>query len=69
MIFDLAFIKKRRIELDLSLQMLANALGFKDASTYLKYERGEYSFKARQLPSLAKILECRVTDFFTQNVA
>ncbi|QXP99137.1 helix-turn-helix domain-containing protein [Bacillus velezensis] len=49
--------------------MLANALGFKDASTYLKYERGEYSFKAKQLPSLANVLECHVTDFFTQNVA
>lgn len=67
--FDLILIRNRRIELNLSQQELARALGFKDASTYLKYERGEYSLKAKQLPVLAEILQCKVTDFFVQNVA
>lgn len=67
--FNLVLIRNRRIELNLSQQELASALGFKDASTYLKYERGEYAFKAKQLPVLAKILQCKVTDFFAQNVA
>ncbi|AVM23233.1 helix-turn-helix domain-containing protein [Bacillus pumilus] len=67
--FNLVLIRNRRIELNLSQQELAIALGFKDASTYLKYERGEYAFKAKQLPILAEILQCKVTDFFVRNVA
>lgn len=51
------------------MQTMATELGFKHASTYLKYERGDYSFKAEQLPKLAKLLRCDVTDFFNQFVA
>lgn len=67
--FNLKFIEKRRNELDIPMQKMAIELGFKNASTYLKYERGDYSFKAKQLPLLAKILKCKVTDFFNRNVA
>lgn len=64
MSFNLMFIKKRRLELDLTLQEMANKLGFKNASTYLKYESGEYSFKAEQLPMLANALDCNLVKFF-----
>ena len=65
---DLDFIKKRRKELNISLQSMALSLGFKNASTYLKYERGDYSFKAEHLPQLAKELNCNMENFFIQSV-
>ena len=61
---DLHYIKGRRTELKLSMQSVANKLGFKNASTYLKYENGDYSFKAEQLPLLASVLKCEIKDFF-----
>lgn len=67
--FDLAFIEQRRTELKIPMQRMADELGFINASTYLKYERGDYAFKAKQLPILANILKCRITDFFNQSVA
>lgn len=67
--FNLNFIKRKRNELDISMQQMAVKLGFKNASTYLKYERGDYSFKAEQLPALAKALKCDVSDFFNHFVA
>lgn len=66
---DLPFIKKRRMKLDKTLQDMADALGMKNASTYMKYENGTYAFKAEQLPALAKSLKCNITDFFNQKVA
>lgn len=66
---DLYFIKDRRIELRLSLQVVAESLGMKNASTYMKYENGTYSFKAEHLPMLAEVLNCDITDFFKINVA
>nr|DAM13492.1 MAG TPA: Helix-turn-helix XRE-family like protein [Caudoviricetes sp.] len=62
---NLNFIKNKRIELNLSLQEVARELGFKNASNYLKYENGEYSFKADMLPKLANILGCKIENFFT----
>ncbi|MED3549993.1 helix-turn-helix transcriptional regulator [Cytobacillus praedii] len=67
--FNLEFIEQRRNELDIPMQTMAIELGFKNASTYLKYERGDYSFKAKQLPLLARILNCKITDFFSLIVA
>lgn len=66
---DLNYIKNRRIELNITLQEMAKCLGFKNSSTYLKYENGLYSFKAGQLPLLAKALECEISDFFSKIVA
>lgn len=59
------FIKKRRNTLNLSLQNVAKELGFKNASTYFKYETGEYSIRADMLPKLSKILDCDIENFFT----
>lgn len=66
---DLDYIKNRRIELGITLQEMAEKLGFKNGSTYLKYESGTYSFKADQLPVLSKSLNCNITDFFIKNIA
>lgn len=66
---DLQFIKLRRIELEKTLQDMADCMDMKNASTYMKYENGTYAFKAEQLPLLAKSLKCRITDFFNQEVA
>ncbi|WP_313804727.1 helix-turn-helix transcriptional regulator [Cytobacillus sp.] len=63
------FIKTRRQSLDISLQEMAEKLGFKNASTYLKYENGSYAFKADQLPVLSKVLKCKISDFFKQKIA
>lgn len=66
---DLDFIKQERLKLGLSLKDMAEALGFKNASTYMKYEEGSYSFKAKHLPVLARRLECNIENFFTNNFA
>lgn len=62
--FNISFIKERRTALGISHQKMAELLGFKNASTYLKYENGEYRLKADMLPVLANILKCSVTNFF-----
>nr|UWI48571.1 helix-turn-helix transcriptional regulator [Clostridioides difficile] len=62
---DHNFIKKRRNTLNLSLQNVAKELGFKNASTYFKYETGQYSIRADMLPKLSKILDCDIENFFT----
>lgn len=66
---NLDYIKARRVELGLSLQEVANKLGFKNASTYLKYENGDYLFKAETLPVLANILKCEIENFFTTQIS
>lgn len=64
--FDLAYIAKRREELGVSQASMAERMGFSNASVYLKYERGEYKFKAEMLPTLAKALNCEVENFFNE---
>lgn len=54
---NLKYIKERRLDLNLTLQHLANSLGYSNASTYLKYENGDYSFRAEMLPILCEVLE------------
>lgn len=66
---NLEYMRNRRLELNLSQQYLANELGFKNASTYLKYENGDYAFKADMLPLLAKILKTDIKNFFTNEIA
>jgi transcriptional regulator with XRE-family HTH domain len=68
-ILNLEFIKNRRLSMDISLQKMAEELGFKNASTYLKYENGTYAFKADQLPLLAKILNCEIKNFFKTEIS
>ncbi|MFJ8268496.1 helix-turn-helix domain-containing protein [Peribacillus asahii] len=62
--FNLSYIKQRRKQLRLTLQEMADFMGIKNASTYMKYESGVYAFKAEHLPPLSKVLKCNITDFF-----
>ena len=41
--FHLKFIKERREELRITLATMAQALGFKNQSTYWKHENGRHS--------------------------
>lgn len=66
---NLKFIKGRRQELNISLQEMAQSLGFKNASTYMKYEEGSYSFKANHLPILANKLDGNIENFFIEKFA
>jgi len=66
---NLNYLKTQRITLGLSLQDMAEELGFKNASTYMKYEDGLYLFKANHLPVLAVKLKCRIENFFVENFA
>lgn len=68
-VFNLIYIKHRRQSLEKTLQDVAEPLGMKNASTYLKYENGTYSFKAEQLPALAIALDCDIENFFTEKIA
>lgn len=53
----------------MTLQEAAIAMEMKNASTYMKYENGTYSFKAEQLPLLAKVLKCSTENFFRKIIA
>ncbi|AJS61598.1 DNA-binding protein [Paenibacillus sp. IHBB 10380] len=66
---NLSYVKYRRLELNLSLQDMAESLGFKNASTYMKYEDGVYLFKANHLPTLANKLKCKLRNFFEESLA
>lgn len=64
---NLKFITKRRNELKISLQEMAIELGYKNASTYMKYEKGEYKFEANHVPILAAKLGCKIDELFFNN--
>lgn len=66
---DLDYVRGRRLELGITQQQAAEKLGFKRASTYLKYESGVYELKAKHLPDLAKLLNCKITNFFIKDVS
>ena len=40
---NLKYIKNKRLEKKLTLQEMAEKLGMKDASTYMRYEKKEYA--------------------------
>lgn len=61
---NLKFIKKKRKEKGYSLEYMAKIVGLSNASQYYKYECGDYKLKAEMLPQLAKILGCKIENFF-----
>lgn len=63
-VINLEFLKSKRNEKGISLQAMSEKLGFKNASTYMRYENGEYSLEANMLPILAEVLECDIQGFF-----
>lgn len=64
---DLDFVRKAREENNISLMEMAKAFGFKNASTYLRYENGDYKFKAEMLPIMSKKFKCGIEDFFCKD--
>ena len=54
-------IKKRRYELNMSQQELADALGYKTRSTIAKIESGENDINQKKLQRIAEILDTTVT--------
>ncbi|MBG9786615.1 helix-turn-helix domain-containing protein [Brevibacillus laterosporus] len=67
---NLGYIANRRTELGITLQEMAETLGFKNASTYMKYEKGTYCLKANHVPALSKKLNCKIEKlFFEENFA
>ena len=62
--FDLEYIQKRRNELGLTMQEMAKRLGLSNASSYCKYEKGEYKFNAEIIPKLASVLKTDIKNFF-----
>ncbi|GAE26994.1 transcriptional regulator [Halalkalibacter wakoensis JCM 9140] len=63
-LINLEFLKNRRCELGITMQEMATHMGFKNASTYLKYETGEYKIKANHLPVLTTVLKCNIDELF-----
>jgi transcriptional regulator with XRE-family HTH domain len=67
---NLALIKRRRKEMRITLKEMAEMLGFKDASTYYRYEQGKYKFDATHIPVVAKALKLKITEiFFDDSIA
>ena len=63
-VLNLNYIANRRKELGFTLEHMAKELGLKNSGNYLKYETGEYRFRADMLPILANALRCGINDFF-----
>ncbi|MDP4086005.1 MAG: helix-turn-helix transcriptional regulator [Bacillota bacterium] len=65
---NLDLIKEKRLKLNISQQEMADYLGFKNASTYMKYEKGIYSFKANHVPLIAKQLNSPIESLFLNRI-
>ncbi|MED1790504.1 helix-turn-helix transcriptional regulator [Brevibacillus laterosporus] len=65
---NLEYIANRRTELGITLQEMAETLGFKNASTYMKYEKGTYCLKANHVPALSKKLNCKIEKLFFEEI-
>lgn len=61
---DLAKIKQRRMEMRINQLEMARELGFLNASTYCKYEKGQYQLDANHIPVIAKKLKLKVSEIF-----
>jgi transcriptional regulator with XRE-family HTH domain len=61
---NLKQIKLRRKEMRFTLMEMATELGFKNASTYYKYETGAYKFDANHIPLLVAKLKLKMKDIF-----
>ncbi|QBO36942.1 XRE family transcriptional regulator [Periweissella cryptocerci] len=61
---NLEYIKSERKSRKLSLQEMADLLGFKNASNYYKYESGEYEFSANHIYTISKAFKKSLKNFF-----
>lgn len=64
----LDLIRARRQEKHLSQGEMAEALGLTGIDQYSRRESGEYNFKATELPTLSRMLNVPIEDFFASNV-
>lgn len=65
MIFNLEYIRARRQELGITQTQMAEALNI-GAPAYNKCENGKQRFTVDQLPILAKVLFCKIKDFYKE---
>lgn len=65
---NLALIREQRIKLNLTQQDMAKHLGMSNKADYNRYENGVYSFDAKYVPMLHKVLKIEYSDLFTQKV-
>lgn len=61
---NLSYIKQMREKNGLSMQYMAELLGFKSAPAYFHYEKGEREFRADMLPVLARAFNCKIEDLY-----
>ncbi|NJP37891.1 helix-turn-helix domain-containing protein [Alkalicoccus luteus] len=68
---NLKLIKQRREKMNISMQEMAERIGKKNASTWLKYENGVYALDANHIPIIADALKISKEDlyFFEENIA
>ncbi|MGY3777907.1 helix-turn-helix domain-containing protein [Isobaculum melis] len=64
---DLDLIREKRLALNYTHKEIAYYLGYKNPCSYYKYENGDYSFKANQLPILAQILNCELSALYKKS--
>lgn len=65
---DLELIRKRRLELKLTQQDMADRLKMGNKANYSRYESGKYSFDADMVPVLHEVLKVPISRLFTQKV-
>lgn len=65
-VFDYEFLKSRRKECNVSQETLSKALGFKNSSTYSKYENGDTPLKVNMLLIISSELKSPISSFFTR---
>ena len=64
---NLGLLKQKRKDSGLSLQEMANLLGYTSPSSYLKLEDGKSDFKANHLPVICEKLKCELNELFFAN--
>jgi putative transcriptional regulator len=66
MIQLLAMKKKRKLE-KITLEQMAHALGYKNASGYYRVESGNVKLLAEQVPRVCKMLHMNYSDIFFED--
>ena len=61
---SLDYIRERRKSLNLTQKEMAEKLNLSSGAHYGKFENGVFKLKAEMLPALAKLLKCKIANFF-----
>jgi len=65
---NLPLIKEKREKLKMTQTQVAEAMGL-PYDKYSRRESGDYKFKAEELPTLSKVLDLPIENFFIDDVA